>query len=116
MTHMITMELMMNSRSLLMLFKGTHLNHHQEMEESLEKEGKTYQIHYVIEMAKEVIENNLVEAKWLKEGVDHKVTEDTFKWVATYPPIVKAACLVLRLMDDITTHKDVVTSVFDQVT
>ncbi|KAJ0444427.1 putative beta-farnesene synthase [Helianthus annuus] len=111
------------------------LNHHQEMEESLEKEGKTYQIHYVIEMAKEVLENNLVEAKWLKEGymptleeymsvsmktctyglmiarsfvgrVDNMVTEDTFKWVATYPPIVKAACLVLRLMDDITTHKE----------
>ncbi|KAJ0439349.1 putative beta-farnesene synthase [Helianthus annuus] len=144
MTHMITMELMMNSRSLLMLFKGTHLNHHQEMEESLEKEGKTYQIHYVIEMAKEVIENNLVEAKWLKEGymptleeymsvsmktctyglmitrsfvgrVDHKVTEDTFKWVATYPPIVKAACLVLRLMDDITTHKVLNTHIYTYI-
>nr|QQG64114.1 TPS3 [Parthenium argentatum] len=111
------------------------LNHHQEMEELIEKEGKAYQIQYVKEMAKEVIRNNLVEARWLKEGymptleeymsvsvktctyglmiarsyvgrADHMVTEDTFKWVTTYPPIVKAACFILRLMDDITTHKE----------
>ncbi|XP_076919169.1 (E)-beta-farnesene synthase-like [Bidens hawaiensis] len=111
------------------------LNHHQEMEKSLAKEGKAYQISYVIEMAKDIIRNNLLEAKWLKEGymptleeyisvsvktctygvmiarafvgrTDNLVNEDTFKWVAAYPPIVKAACLVLRLMDDITTHKE----------
>ncbi|KAJ0433272.1 putative beta-farnesene synthase [Helianthus annuus] len=43
------------------------LNLHQEMEESLEKEGKAYQINYVKEMAKELTRNFLVEAKWLKE-------------------------------------------------
>ncbi|XP_076907188.1 (E)-beta-farnesene synthase-like [Bidens hawaiensis] len=111
------------------------LSHHQEMEEELEKEGKAYQIPYVIEMAKDIIQNNLLEAKWLKEGYmpsleeyisvsmktctygvmiarayvgrsDNLVNEDTFKWVGTYPPIVKAACLVLRLMDDVTTHEE----------
>ncbi|GJV21662.1 E-beta-farnesene synthase 1 [Tanacetum coccineum] len=89
------------------------------MEESLEKEGKTYQIHYVKEMAKELVRNYLVEARWLKEGymptLDEYmsvsmvtgtyglmiarsyvgrgdiVTEDTFKWVSSYPPIIKAS-------------------------
>ncbi|KAK1423397.1 hypothetical protein QVD17_18699 [Tagetes erecta] len=110
------------------------LYHHQEMEESLEKEGKAYQIHYVKEMAKELVLNYLVEAKWLKErymptleeymsvsmvtgtyglmiarsyvGREDTVTEDSFKWVATYPPIVKASSSIVRLMDDIVSHKE----------
>lgn len=74
-----------------------------------------------------------MEAKWLKDG--HKptleeymsvsmmtcahgmilarsyvgrgdtVTEETFKWVATFPPLVKATCWILRFMDDIASHK-----------
>ncbi|XP_076931763.1 (E)-beta-farnesene synthase-like [Bidens hawaiensis] len=111
------------------------LYHHQEMEESLEKEGKAYQIHYVKELVKDLIQNFLVEAKWLNDGhtptfeeymsvsmvtstygvvigrsfvgrVDHMVTEDTFKWVATYPPIFKSASTIIRLMNDIVSHKD----------
>ncbi|XP_076937792.1 (E)-beta-farnesene synthase-like [Bidens hawaiensis] len=111
------------------------LYHHHEMEELLEKEGKAYQIHYVKELVKELIRNFLVEAKWLNEGytptfeeymsvsmvtgtygvvtgrsyvgrADHMVTEDAFKWVATYPPIVKAASNIVRLMNDIVSHKD----------
>nr|GEY49692.1 E-beta-farnesene synthase 1 [Tanacetum cinerariifolium]GEY51799.1 E-beta-farnesene synthase 1 [Tanacetum cinerariifolium] len=35
------------------------------------------------------------------------VTEDSFKWVSRYPPIVKASCVILRLMDDIVSHKGV---------
>lgn len=82
---------------------------------------------------KEFTRNLLVEAKWLKEGYtptleehmsvscvtcayalmisnsyvgqDDMVTEDTFKWVATYPPLVKASCLILRLWNDITTQE-----------
>lgn len=33
------------------------------------------------------------------------VTKDTFKWVSTHPPIVRAACMILRLMDDIATRR-----------
>lgn len=36
---------------------------------------------------------------------DDTVTEDAFKWVATHPPLVNASCKILRLMDDIATHK-----------
>nr|ADT64306.1 E-beta-farnesene synthase 1 [Artemisia annua] len=110
------------------------VNLHVEMEESLEKEGKTYQIHYVKEMAKELVRNYLVEARWLKEGYmptleeymsvsmvtgtyglmiarsyvgrGDIVTEDTFKWVSSYPPIIKASCVIVRLMDDIVSHKE----------
>nr|Q9FXY7.1 RecName: Full=(E)-beta-farnesene synthase; Short=AaFS; AltName: Full=Terpene synthase 10 [Artemisia annua]CAC12731.1 putative sesquiterpene cyclase [Artemisia annua] len=34
------------------------------------------------------------------------VTEDTFKWVSSYPPIIKASCVIVRLMDDIVSHKE----------
>ncbi|KAD3641182.1 hypothetical protein E3N88_30406 [Mikania micrantha] len=111
------------------------LKHHQEMEESLESEGKAYQVHYVKELVKELTENYLMEAKWLKDGYvpsleeymsvsmvtgayglivgrsyvgrsDDKVNEDSFKWVATYPPIVKASSKIVRLMNDIASHKE----------
>ncbi|GJR92713.1 (E)-beta-farnesene synthase-like protein [Tanacetum coccineum] len=111
------------------------LSLHQEMEKLLEKEEKTYQIHYIKEMAKEYTRSLLLEAKWLKEGYmptleeymsnslvtggyalmtartyvardDDVVTEDAFKWLATHPPLVKATCTILRLMDDIATHKE----------
>ncbi|GJS88870.1 (E)-beta-farnesene synthase-like protein [Tanacetum coccineum] len=111
------------------------LSVHQEMEESLEKEGKVYQIHYIREMAKEYTRSLLLEAKWVKEGYmptldefmsnslvtcgyalmtarsyvardDDLVTEDAFKWLATHPPLVKATCKILRLMNDIATHKE----------
>ncbi|GKB90148.1 (E)-beta-farnesene synthase-like protein [Tanacetum coccineum] len=110
------------------------VNLHVDMEESLEKEGKSYQINYVKEMAKELVRNYLVEARWLKEGYmptleeymsvsmvtgtyglmiarsyvgrGDIVTEDTFKWVSSYPPIIKASCVIVRLMDDIVSHEE----------
>nr|QYL01197.1 terpene synthase 7 [Stevia rebaudiana] len=109
------------------------LNHHDEMEESLEKEGKAYQIHYVKEAAKDFVRSGLLEAKWLKEGYKptldeyisnasitigqhviiarsyvgrgDMVTEETFRWLATYPPLVKSSSLIFRLMDDLVTHQ-----------
>ncbi|KAJ0778808.1 putative beta-farnesene synthase [Helianthus annuus] len=110
------------------------INIHQEMEESLEKEGRPYQIHYVKKLMKEFTRSLLVEAKWTKERYtptskeymsnslvtstypliigesyvgrgDNMVTEDSFKWAASHPPLVKAASSVIRLMDDIVTHK-----------
>nr|KAJ0206849.1 hypothetical protein LSAT_V11C500243450 [Lactuca sativa] len=110
------------------------LDVHREAEEVLELKGKAYQSYYTKEMVKEYTRNLLIEAKWAKEGYiptveehmsvtmvtcaygmiiakcyvhgDDLVTEDTFKWVATYPPLVTASCLILRLMDDIATHEE----------
>ncbi|KAI3691260.1 hypothetical protein L2E82_49525 [Cichorium intybus] len=110
------------------------LDVHKEAEEVLERKGKAYHSYYTKEMVKEYTRNLLIEAKWAKECYiptveEHMsvtmvtcaygmiiakcyvynndlVTEDTFKWVSTYPPLVKASCLILRLMDDIATHEE----------
>ncbi|KAI7755456.1 hypothetical protein M8C21_006430 [Ambrosia artemisiifolia] len=110
------------------------VNIHQEMEELLEKDGKAYQIHYVKKLMKEFTRSLLLEAKWTKEGYmpplkeymsnslvtstfpliigescvgrgDNMITEDSFKWIASHPPLVLAASSIIRLMDDIVTHK-----------
>ncbi|GKE15972.1 (E)-beta-farnesene synthase-like protein, partial [Tanacetum coccineum] len=83
---------------------------------------------------KEYTRSLLVEAKWVKEGYtptlkeymsnslltsayplmlalsyvgrDRDIfTEDSFEWVASYPPHVKALASIIRLMDDIVTHE-----------
>ena len=83
---------------------------------------------------KEYTRSLLVEAKWLKEGYmptlkeymsnslltsayplmlalsyvgrDRDIfTEESFEWVASYPPHVKALASIIRLMDDIVTHE-----------
>ncbi|KAD3641566.1 hypothetical protein E3N88_30790 [Mikania micrantha] len=110
------------------------LNVFNEAEDLLEKKGNTYRSYYTKEMVKEYTRNLLIEAKWTKERYiptfeEHKsvslvtvgyaliimmsyvhhddlVTEDTFKWVSTYPPIVKASCLSFRLMNDLSIRKD----------
>ncbi|CAI9284507.1 unnamed protein product [Lactuca saligna] len=110
------------------------LDVYKEAEELLEPKGKAYHSYYTKEMVKEYTRNLLIEAKWAKEGYiptveehmsvtmvtcaygmiiakcyvhgDDLVTEDAFKWVSTYPPLVKASCLILRLMDDIATHEE----------
>ncbi|KAI7755199.1 hypothetical protein M8C21_023891, partial [Ambrosia artemisiifolia] len=83
--------------------------------------------------AKEYIDSLFLEAKWFKEGYiptleeymptalitvtqalmiarayvgrGDMVTEETFRWIAKNPPIVKASSLIFRLMDDIATHE-----------
>ncbi|KAJ9549665.1 hypothetical protein OSB04_022208 [Centaurea solstitialis] len=115
------------------LIYQTLLDVHKEAEELLKKKGKTNCSYYMKEMEKEYTRNVLIEAKWLKDGYvptfdehisvglvtsayvsmiaksyvheDDLVVDDTFKWLSTYPPIVKASCLTLRLMNDIATPK-----------
>ncbi|GKF38967.1 germacrene D synthase, partial [Tanacetum coccineum] len=38
-------------------------------------------------------------------GMGDMVTEDSFKWVCTNPPLVKALSTICRIMDDIVGHK-----------
>ncbi|KAD3641560.1 hypothetical protein E3N88_30784 [Mikania micrantha] len=105
-----------------------------EAEDFLEKKGDTYRSYYTKEMFKEYARSVLIEARWANERYiptfeehmsisfitvgyplmvmmsyvhrDDLVTEDTFKWVSTHPPIVKASALMMRLMNDISTRKD----------
>lgn len=81
----------------------------------------------------EYIESYLKEAKWANEEYiptveEHKevsivssgykyslvasfaamgdaITDETFKWALTMPPVAKACCMLCRIMDDIVTHK-----------
>ncbi|KAM0059722.1 putative beta-farnesene synthase [Helianthus debilis subsp. tardiflorus] len=110
------------------------LNVYKEAEDLLEKKGNTYRLSYTKEMVKEYTRNVLLEAKWVNERYiptfeehmsvaivsvgypliimlsyvhrDNLVTEDIFKWLSNYPPIVKASSLILRYMNDLSTRKD----------
>nr|GEV92158.1 germacrene D synthase [Tanacetum cinerariifolium] len=110
------------------------LDIYEELEEIMEKEGKTSHLNYAKETMKEFIGCYMMEAKWRNEGYiptieEHKsvaflscgykmlttasfvgmgdmVTEDSFKWVCINPPLVKASSTICRIMDDIVGHKE----------
>ncbi|KAL8265612.1 hypothetical protein R6Q59_002956, partial [Mikania micrantha] len=110
------------------------LNVFIEAEDLLEKKGDTYRSYYTKRWYILICNSLLIEAKWANEKYiptfeehmlvslvtvgyplmvmmsyvhrDDLVTEDTFKWVSTHPPIVKASSLILRLRNDISTRKD----------
>lgn len=116
------------------LIYKTLLHIYEELEETMEKEGKTYQLNYAKDTMKEFIRNQMVEAKWRNEGYiptveEHKsvaflscgykmlvtaalvgmgdiITEESFKWIGSFPPLVKASSAVCRIMDDIVGHKE----------
>nr|XP_043609787.1 (-)-germacrene D synthase-like [Erigeron canadensis] len=111
------------------------LDVYQEMKEIVEKDGKAYQVDYAKESMIDLITSYMTEAKWLHEGhvttlEEHKsitnvtggykmlttssyvgmpgdiVTEGSFKWALTNPPLIKASSDVSRIMDDIVGHKE----------
>ncbi|PWA58326.1 germacrene D synthase [Artemisia annua] len=116
-----------------MIYKAL-LDIYDELEETMEKEGKAYQLNYAKETMKEFIRYQMMEAKWKNDGYiptveEHKsvaflscgykmlvtaalvrtgdiITEESFKWIDTFPPVVKASSAVCRIMDDIVGHKE----------
>ncbi|XP_076898103.1 beta-caryophyllene synthase-like [Bidens hawaiensis] len=108
---------------------------HKEMEEIMAKNGKSHHLNYYKESMKEYIGGYMTEAKWRKEGYiptpeehtsvaliscgykfllitslvgmgDIIITDDSFKWALSFPPLVKASCTLCRFQDDIVTHKE----------
>nr|AMP42988.1 sesquiterpene synthase [Xanthium strumarium] len=107
---------------------------YEEMEEILLKDGKEYQLSYAIESMKELIRNYMMEAKWAHEGyvptteehlsvsyvssgyamltttcfvgMGDLVTDESFKWALSKPPLVKASCIIARLMNDFVSQKE----------
>ncbi|KAD3338097.1 hypothetical protein E3N88_33618 [Mikania micrantha] len=105
-----------------------------EMEEIMANEGKAYQVGYAKEAMKESIRYFMIEARWLNEGYaptleEHELvtfmtaglkmltttsfvsmgetaTEEAFKWALSFPPLVKASCVIGRIMDDVIGHKE----------
>ncbi|KAI7754151.1 hypothetical protein M8C21_019344 [Ambrosia artemisiifolia] len=110
------------------------LDIYKEMEEILGKEGKAYHLNYAKESMNEFIRCYMTEAKWANEGyvptteehmsvsfvssgygmlattcfmgMGDMVTDESLKWVLTNPPLVKASCVIARLMDDIFSQKE----------
>nr|A0A142BX70.1 RecName: Full=Sesquiterpene synthase TPS1; AltName: Full=Beta-caryophyllene synthase; AltName: Full=Beta-copaene synthase; AltName: Full=Germacrene D synthase; AltName: Full=Terpene synthase 1; Short=XsTPS1 [Xanthium strumarium]AMP42987.1 germacrene D [Xanthium strumarium] len=110
------------------------LDTYGEMEEIMASEGKAYQVYYAKEALKELSRNYMIEAKWTNEGYEptlkehetvsfitagyqmltpssfvgmgETVTEEPFKWALTFPPLIKSASVVSRIMDDIIGHKE----------
>jgi ABC-type branched-subunit amino acid transport system ATPase component len=43
-------------------------------------------------------------------GMDEIATKESFDWVSTMPNIVKALCIILRLLDDLQTYEVILIS------
>ncbi|KAJ0610722.1 putative germacrene-A synthase [Helianthus annuus] len=117
------------------------LDSYGEMVEIMASEGKAYQVEYAKDLMKELSRHYMIEAKWKNEGYEptleehesvsfvsagyqmliptsfvsmgEKVTEEAFKWALSFPPLIKSASLIGRIMDDIVEGKgkDVVSTV-----
>ncbi|KAI3510528.1 hypothetical protein L1887_17594 [Cichorium endivia] len=109
------------------------MNFFEVMEEFLASMGKVHRLNYVKEAVKEYVRNYMIEATWSHEkyiptveehtkvanitagyifglaasfaSMGDEVTDETFQWLFTHPPIFIATCGICRVMDDIVTHK-----------
>nr|QYL01195.1 terpene synthase 5 [Stevia rebaudiana] len=110
------------------------LEMHGDMETILLQMGKSQHLNYIKEAMMEYLGCYLKEAKWANDGYiptmeEHKeiattssgynfvliasfaamgevITDETFKWALTMPPITRACCVISRVMDDIVTHEE----------
>ncbi|XP_068340232.1 (-)-germacrene D synthase-like [Pyrus communis] len=108
------------------------LDVYTEIHEKLAHDGKLYRIHHAREVMKKVVRGYFDEAKLFRQkhmpsldeymsvslvtggclllittsfvGME-EATIDSFDWLLTSPPVVKATSTILRLMDDIAEHK-----------
>ncbi|KAI3735794.1 hypothetical protein L6452_15309 [Arctium lappa] len=106
----------------------------KQMEEIMANEGKSYHVNYVKECIIEYVTSHMIEAKWRNEGyiptmeeyisvsfitsgykllatasfvgMGDIITEESFKWLCSNPPLLKASCAICRFQDDIVTHKE----------
>ncbi|KAG6467094.1 hypothetical protein ZIOFF_075090 [Zingiber officinale] len=104
----------------------------KEFENELENDEK-YRISFLQDEIKAISRSFFIEAKWgiekyvptLEEhlsnsldttgyrllicasyvGMDQVASKEVFEWVASFPKIIKASCMICRLMDDVTSHE-----------
>ncbi|KAI3819791.1 hypothetical protein L1987_13643 [Smallanthus sonchifolius] len=105
-----------------------------EMEEIMGNEGKAYHLNYAKDSMKELTRNYTIETEWANEGyvptteehmsvsyvtsgygmllttcfvgMGDMVTDESYKWALTMPPIVKASCVMARVMNDFFSQKE----------
>nr|DAD38062.1 TPA_asm: hypothetical protein HUJ06_008703 [Nelumbo nucifera] len=109
------------------------LDIYNEIEEEMRNEGRSYCVSYAKEEMKVLIRTYFTEAKWFSEGhiptfkeslenalvscgyamilltsfvgMGEIATKEVFDWVSKTPKIVRSACLIGRLMDDIVSNE-----------
>ncbi|KAI3819789.1 hypothetical protein L1987_13641 [Smallanthus sonchifolius] len=107
---------------------------YKEMEEIMGKEGKAYHLNYAKESMKELTRSYMIETEWANEGyvptteehmsvsyvtsgygmlvttcfvgMGDMVTDESYKWALTKPPIVKTSCVMARVMNDFFSQKE----------
>ncbi|KAK9155113.1 hypothetical protein Sjap_002593 [Stephania japonica] len=115
------------------IFYQALLDVYAKMEETMSKDGSSYQVHYAKEAMKDLVGAYFVEAKWYNEGHVPKLKEyisnalvssayymitttclvgmgkvmskEAFEWVRSGPKSIRSSTLIGRLMDDIVSHK-----------
>ncbi|KAM0018849.1 putative (-)-beta-caryophyllene synthase [Helianthus debilis subsp. tardiflorus] len=106
---------------------------YKEMEEIMGKEGKAHHLSYAKESMKELVRSYMTEAKWANEGyvptteehmsvsyvssgigmlittsfvgMGDMVTDESFEWALSKPSLIKASCVIARLMNDFFSQK-----------
>ncbi|MFS8018446.1 putative alpha-isocomene synthase [Helianthus anomalus] len=110
------------------------LDMYGDMEKILIKMGQAHHLNYIREAMMEYIGCYMKEARWANAGYiptveEHKqvttvssgykftliasfaamgdvITDETFKWALTMPPLARSCCVLCRVMDDIVTYKE----------
>ncbi|XP_060672677.1 sesquiterpene synthase 2-like [Ziziphus jujuba] len=116
------------------LIYQTILDTHSQLEEHIDKEGRSYGLAYAKQAMKELVQAYFEEVGWFHNKYTPRVedyisngevsatyyaltttsflfmgegiaTEEAFIWASNKPKIIKAASLIGRLMNDIVSHK-----------
>ncbi|KAL8231083.1 hypothetical protein R6Q57_000861 [Mikania cordata] len=110
------------------------LEMYRDMEKILSVMGKAQHLNYIREAMMEYVGCYMKEARWANSGYiptmeEHKevttvssgykftliasfaamgdvITDETFKWALTLPPLARSCCVLCRVMDDLVTHKE----------
>ncbi|KAL2327933.1 hypothetical protein Fmac_021360 [Flemingia macrophylla] len=106
---------------------------YEEIDQVTKKEGRDYCVNYGIQELKKLVRAYMTEARWLNDnykptveeylhassessgyslmittsyiGMGDIATENIFKWATNESKIVKASCIIARIMDDIVSNE-----------
>ncbi|KAI9081569.1 hypothetical protein K1719_036455 [Acacia pycnantha] len=109
------------------------LKFYDEIDEDMRKEGRSYNIDYIIKDLKGIVQGYMTEARWFHRNyiptteeyfnismittchtsmsmssficMGNIVTEDIFKWAQNQPKIIKAASVIARFSNDIVSRE-----------
>ncbi|PKA52913.1 (-)-germacrene D synthase [Apostasia shenzhenica] len=105
----------------------------RDFEAELAPENNSFRLEYLKNELKRVVQSYLQEAKWASQchvpkledhlrvslvtagysfltcasyiGMHERITRDVFDWITSLPNIIKASCIIGRIMNDVVTYK-----------